>query len=100
MEMIPQSSLNQIDGEIVDIDSNPTALEPFGHGNGCAATAERIEDNVALIATGFYDSFEKGLGLLSWIAEALGGDLIDAVNIGPNVSDRNTLQLVPVAFNL
>jgi hypothetical protein len=54
--VVPQPALHKIDGEISDVNSNPAALQAFGHGNGCATAAEGIKNDVALVAAGPDDS--------------------------------------------
>jgi hypothetical protein len=53
-----------------DVDADPAAIEALGDLDGGAAAAERVEDYVALVGTGFDDAFEEGFGLLGWVAEA------------------------------
>ena len=46
------------------------SVEPFGDGYGCSASAEGVEDYVALVAGGVDDAFEQGFGLLGGVSEA------------------------------
>ena len=55
-----------------DVDADPLAVEPLGHGDGRAATAERIEHHVALVAACLDDPFEQGFGLLRGVTQSLG----------------------------
>ena len=46
------------------------AVEPFGDGYGGPASAEGVEDDVALVAGSVDDAFEQSFGLLGRVAEA------------------------------
>ena len=54
-----QSALDQIDCEISDVDANLLTTEFLRRVNGGAASAKRIEHNVAGIAGCADDSFEQ-----------------------------------------
>jgi hypothetical protein len=42
-----------------DVDADPAALQLLGGGDGRAAAAERVEDDVAGVAAGGDDAFQK-----------------------------------------
>ena len=66
-----EPSLDEIDGEIGDINANPSPPEFVRRVNGGPAAAEGIEDDVALVGARFDDAFEERLRFLCRIAEAL-----------------------------
>ena len=70
---IGEALLDEADGEVGNVDADPAAIEALRDLDGGAAAAERVEDYVAFVGTGFDDAFEEGFGLLGGIAEALLG---------------------------
>src|ERR1035437_2407511 len=68
-ERIFQTSLNEIDGEIRDINADPVPTQLLRPVNRRAATAERVEHKPAGIGAGFNNAFKKSLRLLRGIAE-------------------------------
>ena len=57
-EGVFQSPLDQVDREIGDVDPDPLSSELLCRVNGCAASAKRIEDNIAKIRRCADDTFE------------------------------------------
>ena len=49
LERLAQTVLYERDGEVRDVYAYPATLEPLGHVDRRAATAERVEHNVALV---------------------------------------------------
>src|SRR5271166_3897090 len=78
---VAQSLLDEIDRERRDVNSNPTPLESLRGDDRSATSAERVENEVALVAARFDDAFEQRLGLLGGIAEAFLGLRVDRWNI-------------------
>ncbi len=77
--------------------ADPPALESLSHGDRCAASAERVEYDVALVAAGPDDAFEQRLGFLCRIAEALTSLGVYGWKIYPHVLKRHTRHLVKIA---
>jgi len=50
-EGVIEPLLDESDGEMRDVDANPAAIQALGDGDGGSASAEGIEDGVALIGT-------------------------------------------------
>ena len=67
---------------------------------GGAASAERIEDEVAFVGAGFDDAFEQGFGLLRRIAEPLFRHHVDWVNVSPYILEGNAGHLIKVTLVL
>ena len=84
-EGVGEALLDEADGEVGDVDADPAAVEALRDLDGGAAAAEGVEDEVALVGTGFDDAFEKGFGFLSGVAEALLGLCVDWPNVRPDV---------------
>jgi hypothetical protein len=72
-ERILEPRLDQRDRQMRDIDADPATAERLRRDRRRAATAERVEDDVALVGRGADDALEQRLRLLRWIAQALGG---------------------------
>ena len=98
MIVIPQSALHKIDGQISDVDSNPAALEAFGHGNGRATAAEGIENDIPLVAAGLDDPLEESFWLLRGVAQAFLGARVNRVDICPDISREYARHFVKVAL--
>ena len=49
---------------------DPTTPQAFRYGCGCTATAKEVADEVAFVAAGFDDAFEKGFGFLGGIVNS------------------------------
>ena len=58
-ERVAQAVADECDGDMGDVDADPVTVEPFGRGDGRAAAAEGVEDDVALVAAGVDDAFEQ-----------------------------------------
>ena len=67
---VTQTAGHQIDGQWLDIDAEPAAPEALRGFDGGAAAAERIEDEVALVAAGADDALEEGERFLGGVTEA------------------------------
>ena len=70
-EGVGEADLDEVDGEVCDVDADPAAVEFLGGGDGGAAAAEGVHDNIARVRGRFDDAFEKGFGFLRGIAQAL-----------------------------
>src|SRR6266516_2732955 len=66
-----QSALDQIDGEISNVDPNPLATELLRGVNRRAAPAKRIEHHIAGTARCADDALKQRLRCLRWIAKSL-----------------------------
>ena len=56
-----------VDAELAEVGGDPFAPELFGHGRGRAAATEEVGHEIAFVAAGFDDAFEKGFGFLSGV---------------------------------
>src|SRR5437867_1055235 len=99
-ESIAQSTLDQVDREIRDVDPDPLPVEFLRGVNGRTATAERIEHGIARIARGADDPLEKCLWFLRLVTEPLGRLCANWIDIRNNVDDRNACVFVKVPFKL
>ena len=72
-EGVVEAFLDQTDGEVGDVDADPTPAKFLGGVHRGAATAERVEDEIVGVAAGRDDPFEQGDGLLRRVAEAFSG---------------------------
>src|ERR1700686_1618278 len=97
-ERIPQPALDQIDGEIGDIDADPFAPEFLRRVNGGAASAKWIEHDIPRIAARADDAFEKGLRFLCREAETLLSLRVDGRDVRPNVAEWFTSLFIEVAL--
>src|SRR4051812_48260340 len=68
-----ETPFHDFHGLRTNVDSDPLALHPLRHGDGSAATAERIENNLTRTTARTDDALKESLGLLRRIAEAFGG---------------------------
>ena len=82
-EGVLQAVLDEVDGQVGDVDADPAALQAFGHGHRGAAAAEGVQDHVAFVAAGPDDALQQGFRLLGGVAEAFFGLGIDGWNISP-----------------
>src|SRR6266542_748802 len=85
---VTQASVNEINGERRNIYADPVSTELLGRINGRATATERIEDEVALLASGADDSFQQGEWFLGWITKTFSSTGIDGVNINPHVTNN------------
>src|SRR5207248_10498511 len=69
-ERIFQSTLDQIDCEISDVDSDPLPIELLCGVNRCAAPAKRIKHDIAGIARSADDALEKRLWFLRRVTQS------------------------------
>ena len=60
-----------VDAELAEVGGDPFAAEFFGHGGGRATAAEKVRHQIAFVAAGFENSFQKLFRLLGWIINAL-----------------------------
>src|SRR5207247_10503105 len=97
-ECVAQTTLDQIDREISDVDPDPLATQLLRSMNGRPASAKRIENNIAGIARRADNALKKCLWFLSWIAEPLLGLRINLGDISPEVLNRHSSQLVGITF--
>ncbi len=97
-ERIAQPALDEIDGEIGDINADPLATQLLRRVNRRAATAKRVEHNIAGIGAGFDDAFEKGLWLLGRVAEKLFPQALNWPQICPHIAQSYTFHLVEVTL--
>ena len=54
-----------------DVDADPAALQTLGDGDRRPAPAERVEDDIALVAAGLDDALQEGFWLLGGVAQSL-----------------------------
>src|SRR5580704_3482285 len=66
-----QTPLNQVNGEMSDIDADPATVQLLRGVDGGAAAAERIENQIAFVGGGGNDAFKQREGLLGRVAEVL-----------------------------
>ncbi len=64
---------HQPDSKVRDVNPDPVALQALSYGDGGATAAERVEDDIVLIAPCFYDPRQQFLGLLRRVAQSLFG---------------------------
>jgi len=83
-----QTALNQIDREISDIDANPLPPQLLCCVNGCAASTEWIEHDIAGIARRTDNALKKRLRLLCWIAQTFLCLCADRLYIKPEILKR------------
>jgi len=88
--LVNEAALHEVHGDIGDVNADPPSAQPLGDGDGGPAAAEGVEDDVAFVAASEEDAFEQGLGLLGGIAQAFLRRLIDAIDISPEASDRDS----------
>ena len=69
-ECVSEAAFHEGYGEVGDVYANPASVETFGDCDGCSASAEGVEYEVAFVAGSVDDAFEKGFGFLGWVAEA------------------------------
>ena len=97
-EGVAESALHEGYGEVGYVYAYPPAVEAFGDGDSGAASAEGVEDDVALVAGGVYDALEQGFGLLGGVAEAFAGLRADRVDICHDILNWNPRALVRVSL--
>ena len=82
-ERIAQPALDQIDGEIGDINADPLPPGLLCRVYRRAATAERVEHHVAFVAARGNDAFQQSQWLLRRIAEGFVAGCL--INVSPNI---------------
>src|ERR1035437_692484 len=97
---VQQTLLDEVDGDIGDVDTYPPPLETHSRVDGGTTTAEWIKNDVALIATGRNNAFHQLEWLLGFISEFLGGPVVDRLNVRPNILDHLTRHLIKVLLDL
>ena len=88
-----EPGLDERDGQVRDVDADPATAELLRRDRRRAAAAEGVEDDVALIGRGADDALEQRLGLLSWVAEALGGFARQRRDVCPASATPSRLSL-------
>ena len=66
-ERIAQTTLDQIDREVSDVDPDPLPAELWRGVNGCATSAKWIENDMARIARRTDDALKERDGFLCWV---------------------------------
>src|SRR5436190_17562067 len=84
-ECVAQTTLDQIDREISDVDPNPLPAELLRGVNGRAASAERVEDHIAGIGRALNDPLKQCLWFLRRIAESFLRLRVDWRNVSNNI---------------
>jgi hypothetical protein len=99
-ESISQSPFDQAHGQVRDVDADPAAIQLLRGVDRCAAAAEGIENDIALVAAGGNDAFEQSKRLLGWVPQALRAYGVDSVDVVPDVADGLALEFIDVALVL
>ena len=85
-ECVPQAFFDKGDREMRDVDSDPPAAQLLRCVNGRTATAEGIQDDVALVRVQGNYTLQQGLRLLSRIAQALLSLRVERGYVAPDVT--------------
>src|ERR1700690_136904 len=83
---------NELNGHMLDVDSNPLPPKTLCDRNGCPATAERVQHDVAGIATGADHSLEERFWFLRRVPGALLSDGRDDAYL-PRIGRGGTVRL-------
>ena len=92
-ECVGEPHFDQVDREVGNVDADPVPVEFLGGGDGRSAATEGVENSVAFPAGCGEDAFKKSLWFLRRISQTLFGALVDAVDVGPDIThgDRSLL---------
>ncbi len=87
------------DGQMRDVDADPSTAELLRRMDRGAAAAEGIEHDIAFVRRGAKNAFEKGEGLLGRIAEAFRRLRVNGRYIFPNALGAVAHCLIQISFN-
>ncbi len=93
-----QAPLDEMYGDMGDIDADPAAVQFLRGMDRGAAAAKWIENKIAFVGRSGDDAFEQGKRFLGGIAKALLGLCLNWLYVGPNIVDRVAFLLVQVAL--
>ncbi len=93
-EGILQATLHEGNGEMRDINPNPSPPQFFGSMNRSATPTKGIKHNIAGIGGGIDDAFQQREGLLRGVAEAFCVDCLKGSDTRPNVTNLWTKLLI------
>jgi len=81
-----------------DVDADPRTLECLRGGDRRPTSAERVEYDVALVATGLDDPLQQGFRFLRRIAEALLRSGVEGWDVRPHVTESLAPLFIQVSL--
>src|SRR5437762_10571277 len=90
--------LNERDRKMRNVDSDPAPIQLMRGGNGRAAAAEGIKDNIPLVTASFDNPLQQSFGFLRRVSQTFLGLGINWRNVFPQVLNFVAWLLVEITF--